>query len=485
MTTQAPSKSTHQVQQLQYDAIIHEIADYVVNKTIDSSESYDAIRVCLLDSLGCALLALQHKGCCDILGPIMPGQQVEKGTPIPGTNYCLDPVNAAFSLGVMIRYLDYNDTWLAAEYAHPSDNFAAIIALAVYLAQQGKRITFSDVLTAAIKAYEIQGVLALENSFNGVGLDHVAFVKIASAAVCTHLWGGSEEQVRAVISQAFVDGQPLRTYRHAPNTGPRKSWAAADASSRALHLSWLVLQGQRGIPTVLSAELWGFETVCMHDKKITLAQPLGHYVVDNILFKIRYPAEFHAQTAVECALQLHPQIKDRLADIEKVVLTTQKPAIKIISKTGPLNNFADRDHCLQYMVAIGLLHGELKAEHYLDKCAANPEIDLLRDKMHVEHDPAMTGDYYAADKRAIPNAIQIFFNDGSSTEKVQIDYPIGHRCHRQKAMPILFDKFKSNVEKSLSDDETQGFIAQITKKIPLDAHFSEFWNDFCKKVVVF
>ena len=354
MTTEQLQQNTNQnIDSCAYDEIIGEIADYVMHTEITATEAYQTMRYCLVDSLGCAMLALKHDDCRQVLGSIMTNN-LSNGVTIPGTDLKLDPINAAFSIGAMIRWLDYNDTWLAKEWGHPSDNFAAIISLALYLQQnEQKTITYKDVLTAAIKAYEIQGILALSNCFNAVGLDHVVLVKIASAAVCTKMWGGDVEQIKAVISHAFVDGQALRTYRHAPNTGARKSWAAADASSRALHLSWLVMKGKQvGIPKVLSAAKWGFADVCMHGQAITLAQPLASYVSEHILFKISFPAEFHAQTAVECAVRLHPDIKDKLDDIEKIVLTTQEPAIRIISKTGPLHNFADRDHCLQYMVAI-------------------------------------------------------------------------------------------------------------------------------------
>jgi 2-methylcitrate dehydratase len=426
------------------------IADYVSHYVVENEIALSTARYCLMDSVGCAILALQYPACTKLLGPIIPGTVVPHGARVPGTNYILDPILAAFNIGSMIRWLDYNDTWLAAEWGHPSDNLGAILAVADYVSRKNVSdkkapLVMRDVLNAMIKAYEIQGILALENSFNRVGLDHVILVKAASAAVAMQLLGGTHEDICNVLSHAFIDGQSLRTYRHSPNTGSRKSWAAGDATSRAVRLAWLVKQGEQGYPSALSAKTWGFYDVAFRSKPFSLSRSLGCYVMENILFKISFPAEFHAQTAVECAIILHPEIFNRLNDIEKIILTTQESAIRIISKTGPLHNPADRDHCLQYMVAIGLLFGNLKAEYYEDVFAHDKRIDFLRDKMQVQEDPHFTKDYLDPEKRSIANAIQVFFKDGTNTEKVQIDYPIGHKKRRQEGIPSLVKKFKDNM----------------------------------------
>jgi 2-methylcitrate dehydratase len=426
------------------------IADYVANYAIESPLALSTARYCLMDALGCALLAMQYPECTKLLGPIVPGTTVPHGARVPGTSFVLDPIQAAFNIGTQIRWLDYNDTWLAAEWGHPSDNLGAILAVADYECRkrhaQGKApLTMQDVLTAMIKAYEIQGILALENSFNRIGLDHVALVKVASTAIATQLLGGSEDKIIDALSHAWIDGQSLRTYRHAPNTGSRKSWAAGDATSRAVRLAWLVLQGEQGYPSALTAKTWGFYDVTWRGHHLHLPQPFGTYVMENILFKISYPAEFHAQTAVECAITLHSQIIHRLDEIEKIVLTTQESAVRIISKTGPLYNPADRDHCLQYMVAAGLIYGDLKAEYYENEFAKDPRIDHLRDKMQVHEDPQFSKDYLTPEKRSIANAIQIYFKDGTHTRKVQIDYPIGHNRRREEGIPLLLKKFENNI----------------------------------------
>ncbi len=428
------------------DQELVDIADYVCDYQIESEEALDTARNCLMDSLGCALLALQYPECTKHLGPIATGTVVPHGARVPGTQFQLDPVKAAWDIGALVRWLDFNDTWLAAEWGHPSDNLGAILGLSDWLSrvavsEGAAPLTMGDVLGYMIKAHEIQGVLALENSFNRVGLDHVVLVKVASAAVAAHMLGMSREQVIDTLSQAWVDGQSLRTYRHAPNTGSRKSWAAGDASSRGVRLAMMVQKGEMGLPSVLTAPTWGFYDVLFKGKKFAFQRPYGSYVMEQILFKISFPAEFHAQTAVECAVILHEQVKDRLDEIDRIELATQESAVRIISKQGPLYNPADRDHCLQYMVAIGLIHGALTADHYEDEVAADPRIDVLRDKMLVREDERFTREYLDPDKRSIGNAIQVFFKDGSSTDLVAIDYPIGHRRRRAEGIPVLERKF--------------------------------------------
>jgi 2-methylcitrate dehydratase len=428
------------------DRELADIADYVCGYQADSEEALDTARNCLMDSLGCALLALQYPECTKHLGPIVPGTLVPHGARVPGTQLQLDPVKAAWDIGALVRWLDFNDTWLAAEWGHPSDNLGAILGLADWLSRRAVAegeapLTVGDVLRHMVKAHEIQGVLALENSFNRVGLDHVVLVKVASAAVAAHMLGGTREQVIDTLSHAWVDGQSLRTYRHAPNTGSRKSWAAGDASSRAVRLALMVQRGEMGLPSVLSAPKWGFYDVLFKGNRLAFQRPYGSYVMEHILFKISFPAEFHAQTAVECALVLHPQVKDRLEEVDRVELATQESAIRIISKEGPLYNPADRDHCLQYMVAVGLLFGGLTADHYEDAVAADPRIDALRTKMVVREDERFSREYLDPDKRSIGNAVQVFFKDGTSTDRVSIDYPIGHRRRRAEGIPVLERKF--------------------------------------------
>ncbi len=427
------------------DALLGELADYALEASIHSDEAYDTARYCLMDSLGCGILALNYPACTKLLGPIVPGLAMENGARVPGTGYVLDPVGAAFNIGCLIRWLDFNDTWLAAEWGHPSDNLGAILAVADYLSRNGSPITMHDVFTAMIKAHEIQGVLALENSFNRVGLDHVLLVRIASTAVATVLLGGNREQVINAISNAFLDGGALRTYRHAPNTGSRKSWAAGDATARAVWHAFIALRGEMGYPGALSTPTWGFCDVLFRGKPIKLARPLGSYVMEHVLYKISFPAEFHAQTAVEAAIALHPQIRERLADIARVELTTHESAMRIIHKTGPLANPADRDHCLEYMTAIGLIFGTLTADHYEDQIAADPRIDTLRSKMTAQEDPRYSRDYLDPDKRSIANAVQVFFTDGTSTPRIEVEYPIGHRRRRAEGIPVLVEKFKTNL----------------------------------------
>ncbi len=445
------------------------IADYVANYAVKSDLAFSTAKYCLMDALGCAFLALNYPKCTKLLGPIVPGTTVPHGARVPGTDFILDPILAAFNIGALVRWLDFNDTWLAAEWGHPSDNLGAILAVADYIsrknmAEKKAPLIMRDVLTAMIKAYEIQGVLALENGFNRVGLDHVVLVKVASAGVAMQMLGGTHEDIINVLSHAFIDGQSLRTYRHAPNTGSRKSWAAGDATSRAVRLAWLVMQGEMGYPSALSAKTWGFYPVAFREQPFRLPRPFNSYVMENILFKIAFPAEFHAQTAVECAIALQAKIKNRLDKIEKIVLTTQESAVRIISKTGPLYNPADRDHCLQYMVAVGLIFGDLKADYYEDNIAKDPRIDFLREKMQVKEDLQFSKDYLDPEKRSIANAIQIYFSDGSHTEKMQVDYPIGHKRRREEGIPLLIKKFENNLSTHFSTQQIQKmtslFLAQ-------------------------
>jgi 2-methylcitrate dehydratase len=432
------------------DALLVDIADYVLSTQVDSTEAYDTARYCLLDTLGCGLEALEYPACTKLLGPIVPGTVVPNGAKVPGTPYQLDPVQAAFNIGTMIRWLDFNDTWLAAEWGHPSDNLGGILATADWLSRTRVArglapLTVRDVLTAMIKAHEIQGVLALENSFNRVGLDHVVLVKVASTAVVTAMMGGTRDEVIDAVSNAWIDGQSLRTYRHAPNAGSRKSWAAGDATSRAVRISWMTLRGEMGYPSALSAKTWGFQDVLFKGQPLVLGRPLGSYVMENVLFKISFPAEFHAQTAVECALVLHPLVKHRLEDIEKVTITTHESAIRIIDKRGPLHNPADRDHCIQYMTAVGLIKGNLVAADYEDGVAADPRIDALRDRMEIVEEPRYTRDYLDPAKRSIANAVQVTFKDGTSTQQVEVEYPVGHRRRRAEGYPLLDAKFAVNL----------------------------------------
>jgi 2-methylcitrate dehydratase len=446
------------------DRELVEIARYVATCPIDSDEAYDTARYCLMDSLGCGVLALGYPACRRHLGPVVPGTVVPHGARVPGTAFELDPVKAAFDIGCSVRWLDFNDTWLAAEWGHPSDNLGAILAVAdhtsrVRQARGQAPLTVRDVLTAMIKAHEVQGVLALANSFNRVGLDHVVLVKVASTAVATWMLGGSAEQIVDALSQAWVDGQSLRTYRHAPNAGPRKSWAAGDATSRAVRLALITLAGEPGLPSPLTAVKWGFYDVLFKGQRFALPRGYGSYVMENVLFKIAYPAEFHAQTAAEAALALHPLVRGRLADVERVELTTQESAIRIISKAGPLYNPADRDHCLQYIVAVALVHGGLTADHYEDAVAADPRLDVLRARMVVHEDPRYSREYHDPDKRSIANAVQVFFRDGTATPRVEVEYPLGHRRRRAEGIPLLVEKFRKALAGPFTPAEVEGLTA--------------------------
>ncbi|OUM86018.1 MAG: 2-methylcitrate dehydratase [Bacillus thermozeamaize] len=466
------------------DALLEKIADYVIGHTITSKEAFETARYVLLDSIGCGVLALRFPECTKLLGPIVPGTIVPHGCRVPGTQYVLDPVQGAFNIGCMIRWLDYNDTWLAAEWGHPSDNLGGILAVADYMSRlniaNGKApLKVREVLEASIKAHEIQGVLSLNNSLNRVGLDHVHFVKVASSAVVTKLLGGGREEVINALSNAWIDGASLRTYRHAPNTGSRKSWAAGDATSRAVRLALMVMKGEMGYATALSAPRWGFQDVLFNGQEIKLAQPLDSYVMENILFKISYPAEFHAQTAAECAIELHPKVKDRLDEIEEVIITTHESAIRIIDKTGPLHNPADRDHCIQYITAIGLIYGELTAEHYEDDIASNPQIDALREKMTVVENKQFSRDYLDPTKRSIANAVQVRFKDGSQTEQVVREYPIGHRFRREEGIPKLIEKLVENLESRFPRKQVDAILrASMNQKTLEEMAVNEFMDLF-------
>lgn len=434
----------------QVDTIIEEITDYVLNKEITSEEAFSTAHYVLLDTLGCGILALSYPECTKLLGPIIPGTVVPNGTRVPGTSYVLDPVQGAFNIGAMIRWLDYNDTWLAAEWGHPSDNLGGILAVADYLSQkrirQGKEpLTVHDVLEAMIKAHEIQGVLALENSLNRVGLDHVLYVKVATTAVVTKMLGGGREEINSALTNAWIDNSSLRTYRHAPNTGSRKSWAAGDATSRGVRLAMMAMKGEMGYPTALSAKGWGFQDVLFREKPLTLQRPFASYVMENVLFKVSYPAEFHAQTAAEAAVKLHPEVVGRVDEIDQIRITTHESAIRIIDKKGPLYNPADRDHCIQYVTAIGLLKGDIRAEDYEDAAASDARIDMLRDKMVVTENEQYTKDYLDPNKRSIANAVQVRFNDGTTTDNIEVQYPLGHRFRRKEAIPKILEKLSANL----------------------------------------
>jgi 2-methylcitrate dehydratase len=453
---------------------------------IDSAEAYNTARNCLMDTLGCGFLALRFPECTKHLGPIVPGTTVQNGARVPGTQLVLDPVKAAWDIGAIIRWLDFNDTWLAAEWGHPSDNLGGILAVADYLSRtnvaEGKApLTMKDVLTAMIKAHEIQGCIALENSFNRVGLCHVLLVRVATTAVVTKMLGGTKDQVIDALSQAWVDGSSLRTYRHAPNAGSRKSWAAGDATSRGVRLAMMTMKGEMGYPSVLSAKTWGFYDVAFKGEKFEFQRPYGSYVMENVLFKISFPAEFHAQTAVEAAVTLHPQVKDRLDEIDKIVMTTHESAIRIISKVGKLNNPADRDHCLQYMAAIGLIKGNLVAEDYEDDVASDPRVDAVREKMEIVEDDRYSREYHEPEKRSIANAIQVFFKDGSSTEKVAVEYPIGHRRRREDGIPLLEDKFHRALLTRFPAKRTDAIIALCADQAKLE---STPVNEFVDMLVI-
>ncbi len=456
------------------DKVLTDIADYVAKTPIKSAEAYNTARLCLMDTLGCGFEALSYPACTKLMGPIVPGTIVPNGAKVPGTSFQLDPVMAAFNIGCMIRWLDFNDTWLAAEWGHPSDNLGGILAATDWrsrtnLALGKKPLLMREVLTGMIKAHEIQGVIALENSFNRVGLDHVLLVKVASTAVVTRMLGGTHEDIVNAVSNAWIDGQSLRTYRHSPNTGSRKSWAAGDATSRAVRLALMTLKGEMGYPSALTAKTWGFYDVLFKGKPLQFKRSYGSYVMENVLFKISFPAEFHAQTAVECALKLHPRVKDRLDDIKKIVITTHESAIRIIDKKGPLSNPADRDHCIQYMAAIGLIKGNLTAADYEDDVAHDPRVDALRAKMECVENQQYSRDYLDPAKRSIANAIQVFFKDGGKTDNVAVEYPVGHRRRRKEGVPLLEAKFRTNLARRFAEKQRHAILALCQNQKQLEA----------------
>jgi len=461
----------------EWDKELIAIVDYVQNYQINSELAYSTARNILIDTLGCGLEALEYPAACKLIGPVVPGTVVPNGAKVPGTQFQLDPIQAAFSIGALIRWLDFNDTWLAAEWGHPSDNLGGILAVADWLSRvavaAGKKpLIMRDVLTAIIKAHEIQGVIALENSFNKVGLDHVLLVKVASTAVVSGLLGLSREETLAAVSLAWVDGQSLRTYRHAPNTGSRKSWAAGDATSRAVRLALMAKTGEMGYPSVLTAKTWGFYDVSFKGQSFKFQRPYGSYVAENVLFKISFPAEFHSQTAVEAAVTLHGQLEalgKTTEDIKKITIRTHEACIRIIDKHGPLNNPADRDHCIQYMVAVPLIFGNLTAADYEDKVAADPRIDALRAKIHCVEDEQFTRDYHDPEKRSIANALTVEFNDGSRVDEVVVEYPIGHRRRREQGIPLLEAKFRTNLARRFPEKQQQRILAVSLDQSALEA----------------
>ena len=451
------------------DQVLVDIADYVRDRWIDSPLAYETARHCLMDALGCGLEALEYPACTKLLGPVVPGATFANGAKVPGTRFQLDPVQAAFNIGTMIRWLDFNDTWLAAEWGHPSDNLGAILAVADWLSRNraangSKPILMRDVLTAMIKAHEIQGVIALENAFNRAGLDHVILVKLASTAVAAHLLDLSRSETINAMSQVFVDGAALRTYRHAPNTGSRKSWAAGDATSRGVRLALIASTGEMGYPTALTAPGWGFYDVLFKGRPFQFQRGYGSYVMENVLFKISYPAEFHAQTAVEAAMAIQTRLSGMgksAADIAQITIRTHEAAMRIINKQGPLANPADRDHCIQYMVAVPLIFGRLTARDYEDNVAADPRIDGLREKMVCIEDASFTRDYHDPDKRSIPNALTVILNDGTVLPEVTVEYPLGHKRRRDEGIPLLLRKFRTNLARRF-DSARQDRILDIS-----------------------
>lgn len=465
-----------------YDQVLLDIADYVCSYTIESELAYTTARNCLIDTLGCGLEALEYPACTKLLGPVVPGTIVPNGAKVPGTAFQLDPVQAAFNLGAMIRWLDFNDTWLAAEWGHPSDNLGGILMTADWLSRTAisagqAPLTMRAVLTAMIKAHEIQGCLALENSFNKVGLDHVVLVKVASTAVVAQMLSLSRDQILDALSLAWLDGQSLRTYRHAPNTGSRKSWAAGDATSRAVRLALMVRAGEMGYPSVLTAKVWGFYDVLFRGRPFRFQRPYGSYVMENVLFKISYPAEFHAQTAVEAAMALRAKLVaagKTAEDIRAIELRTHEACLRIIDKKGPLNNPADRDHCVQYMVAVPLIFGHLTASDYEDAFAADARIDALREKMQCSEEPAFTADYHDPQKRSIANALTITLADGSTFTET-VEYPLGHRRRRAEGIPLLEEKFRKNLARRFAPQRQQAILEasldqEVLERMPVQAY---------------
>jgi 2-methylcitrate dehydratase len=446
----------------QYDQVIIDIVDYALNYEIKSPVAYETAWSSFLDTLGCGFESLEYEACTKLLGPVVPGLTVANGVKVPGTKHVLDPVQGAFNIGAMIRWLDFNDTWLAAEWGHPSDNLGAILATADWLSRTtDKKFTIKDVLTAMIKAHEIQGCIALENSFNKVGLDHVILVKVASTAVVAQMMGLTRDQALAAVSLAWIDGHSLRIYRHFPNAGSRKSWAAGDATSRAVRLALIAQAGEMGYPSALTAKTWGFYDVSFKGQSFKFQRPYGSYVMENVLFKISFPAEFHSQTGVEAAMTLYKQMQavgKTSDDIKKITIRTHEACIRIIDKKGPLNNFADRDHCIQYMVAVPFIFGRLTARDYEDGIAADPRIDALREKIVCVEDPGYTVDYHDPEKRSIANAITVEFNDGTVFDEVAVEYPVGHARRRTEGIPLLIEKYKTNLARIYDTDKQKKII---------------------------
>ena len=470
------------------DQALQDIADYVIDFKVESEEALNTARNCLIDTIGCGLLALKYPNCTRHLGPLVPGTTVENGARVFGKSFELDPVKAAWDIGALVRWLDFNDTWLAEEWGHPSDNLGAIMALSDYIsrvniANHKSPLSIRDVLEYMIKAHEIQGILALENSFNKVGLDHVLLVRVASTAVATHMLGGTREQIIDALSQAWADGSSLRAYRHAPNAGSRKSWAAGDATSRAVRLAMITMAGEMGMPSILSSPEWGFYDVSFKGREFSFSKSYGTYVMENILFKISFPAEFHAQTAVECAVLLYPEIKEKLNEIERIEVTTHESALRIIDKTGALDNPADRDHCMQYMLAVAMIEGDLVAEFYEDSFhQQNPLIDELRNKMILSEDKRYSKDYLDDGKRSIANALQIFFKDGSQTDKVEVEYPVGHRNRRQEGIPLLERKFFNSLKSTYSKEHSDRIYSLCLDKERIEqTPVNEFMDMFVNK----
>ena len=467
-----------------------DIADYVWNYKVDSELALKTAWHCFLDTIGCGLESLEYEACRKLLGSVIPDSRVENGTRVPGTDYELDPIQGAFNIGTAIRWLDFNDTWLAAEWGHPSDNLGAILSVADWLSRNAiikgeKPLVMSDVFKAMVMAHEIQGCIALENSFNKVGLDHVILVKVASTAVVGKMLGLSREQILNALSLAWVDGQSLRTYRHFPNAGSRKSWAAGDATSRAVRLALIAKTGEMGYPTALTAKTWGFYDVSFQGKRFVFQRPYGSYVMENILFKISFPAEFHAQTAVEAALKIHTQMLEQgksYSDIERIVIRTHEACIRIIDKKGPLRNPADRDHTIQYMIAIPLIFGRLTARDYEDEIAADPRIDQLRESMECVEDKQYTKDYHDPEKRSIANAVTVFFKDGTKVDEIAIEYPVGHKRRREEGIPLLIEKYRTNLARLFDKSQQEG-IANLTldyEKLS-NTSVSELMAHFVKK----
>lgn len=450
------------------DELLRQIASYIANYKEPSENALLHARLCLADAMGCAMLALEFEECTKLLGPVVPGTTVPNGARVPGTSFILDPILAAFNFGCLVRWLDYNDTFLALEWAHPSDNLGALLPLMDYLTRTGKSFTVRDLLIALIQAYEIQGCLSIYNSFNRVGFDHVIFIKLAIAGLATRAMGGTEKQIIDALSQVFIDTGPLRTYRHAPNTGSRKSWAAGDAAARGIQLARLTMLGEQGYATPLSAPKWGLQDILFSGKPLKLEKPLNSYIIENILFKISYPAEFHAQTAVEAALDLHPQVKDKIQDIEKIEIFTHDAAIRIITKSGPLYNPADRDHCIQYMVACGLLYGHLKAEHYSDEASQDKRIDELREKTLVEEEPQFSKDYLDPKKRSISSTLKITFKDGKVLGPMTVEYPRGHPRRREEAIPMLYEKLRHNLVARFDKEQIDKIVTLLQSPEKLD-----------------